>query len=37
MLPSAKHWMPDAMVNRVGVGEARRTADTPPVRRPVVP
>ena len=29
--------MPDATVKRVGVGEERRTAATPPVKRPVVP
>ena len=37
VLPSVNHWMPDATVKRVGVGEERRTAATPPVRRPVVP
>ena len=35
--PSANHWIPDAAVKRAGVGEDRRTAATPPVRRPVVP
>ena len=37
VLPRANHWMPDATVKSVGVGEARRTDDMPPVRRPVVP
>ena len=37
MLPSVNHCMPDATVKRAGVGEERRTAATPPVRRPVVP
>ena len=37
MPPSANHWMPDATVKMVGVGEERSTAATPPVTRPVVP
>ena len=37
VLPSVNHWMPDARLKRVGVGEERMTAATPPVRRPVVP
>ena len=37
VLPSVNHWMPDARLKRVGVGEERITAATPPVKRPVVP
>ncbi len=37
MLPRAKHCKPEAMAKRVGVGDERRIACTPPVRRPAVP